>query len=179
MKKLSILLFALLVAAVAPLTSNAQEKAASTTAAETKKLKDGDKCIDFSYTDIDGKTVTLADLKGKYVLIDVWATWCGPCVKEIPFLKKLEEKMHGKNITFVSISCDKDKSKWEEMVKAENLVGVQLHNGGDRTFMDAFGITGIPRFIMLDKKGKVIKTNMIRPSKEKEIYDFLMALKGI
>lgn len=175
MKKLSLLLIALFVAVVAPQVSFAQEK----TAEKAVVLKDGDKCIDFSYTDINGKKVSLADLKGKYVLIDVWATWCGPCVGEIPFLKKLEEKMHGMKITFVSLSVDQDKAKWEEMVKKEKLGGVQLHTGGDKAFMDAFGIKGIPRFILLDKKGMILSAKMIRPSKETEIYDFLMKLKGI
>lgn len=175
MKKLSLLLIALFVAVVAPQVSFAQEKAAENAVV----LKDGDKCIDFSFTDIKGKKVKLADLKGKYVLIDVWATWCGPCVREIPFLKKLEEKMHGMKIEFVSLSVDQDKAKWEEMVTKEKLGGIQLHFGNDQTFMEAFGIKGIPRFILLDKKGVILKANMIRPSKETEIYDFLMNLEGI
>lgn len=175
MKKLSLLLIALFVAVVAPQVSFAQEKAAENAVV----LKDGDKCIDFSFTDINGKTVTLKDLKGDYVLVDVWATWCPPCRGEIPFLKKLEEKMHGKKIKFVSLSVDKDKAAWEKMVKDEQLGGIQLHSGGDNTFMEAFGITGIPRFILLDKTGKVIRAKMIRPSSEQEIYDFLMGLKGI
>ena len=142
-------------------------------------LKDGDKCIDFTYSDINGKKVSLSDLKGKYVLIDIWATWCSPCVNEIPYLKKLEEKMHGKKIAFVSISVDKDKKAWETMVKDLKLGGIQLHNGGNNALLEAFNITGIPRFILLDKKGNVLRSNMIRPSSEKEINDFLSGLKGI
>lgn len=174
MKKLSFLIVALFIAMIAPQITFAQEAKA-----ETVVLKDGDKCIDFSFTDINGKTVTLKSLKGDYVLVDVWATWCSPCRGEIPFLKKLEEKMHGKKIQFVSLSVDQDKAAWEKMVKDEKLGGVQLHSAGDKTFMDAFGISGIPRFILLDKSGKIVKAKMIRPSKEQEIYDYLMALKGI
>lgn len=174
MKKLSILILALFVAMIAPQITFAQEAKG-----EKVVLKDGDKCIDFSFTDINGKTVTLKSLKGDYVLIDVWATWCGPCRNEIPFLKKLEEKMHGKKIKFVSLSVDKDKAAWEKMVKDEKLGGIQLHNGGDNALMEAFGINGIPRFILLDKSGTVIRAKMIRPSNEQEIYDFLMKLKGI
>lgn len=175
MKKLILFVAVLFVAVMTlPTTTFAQEKAAAAVV-----LKDGDKCFDFTYTDINGKEVSLSDLKGKYVLIDVWATWCGPCKGEIPYLKKLEEKMHGKKIVFVSISCDQDKAAWEKMVKDQNLGGVQLHNAGDKAFMEAFGITGIPRFIMLDKKGNILKAKMIRPSKEEEIYTYLMGLKGI
>ena len=115
-------------------TVNAQEK---------KELKEGDQSPTFKYLDINGKEVSLSDLKGKYVYIDVWATWCGPCQYELPHLKELEKKMHGKKIVFVSISCDKDKAAWEKMVKEQGLGGVQLHNGGDREFMTAFGIWGI------------------------------------
>ena len=109
-------------------TVNAQEK---------KELKEGDQAPTFKYLDINGKEVSLSDLKGKYVYIDIWATWCGPCTGELPHLKELEKKMHGKKIVFVSISCDKDKAAWEKMVKEKGLEGVQLHNGGDRAFMDA------------------------------------------
>ena len=148
-------------------------------APQTKVLKDGDKCIDFTYSDINGKKVSLSDLKGKYVLIDIWATWCPPCKKEIPYLKKLEEKMHGKKIVFVSLSVDKNKKAWETMVKDLKLGGIQLHNGGDNALMKALDVSGIPRFVLLDKKGNIVRSKMIRPSSEKEIYDFLIDLKGI
>ena len=150
-------------------TVNAQEK---------KELKEGDQAPTFKYLDINGKEVSLSDLKGKYVYIDVWATWCGPCQYELPHLKELEKKMHGKKIVFVSISCDKDKAAWEKMVKQQGLGGVQLHNGGDREFMTAFGIRGIPRFILLDKEGKIVNPNMTRPSNP-ETEKTLKALKGI
>ena len=150
-------------------TVNAQEK---------KELKEGDQAPTFKYLDINGKEVSLSDLKGKYVYIDVWATWCGPCQYELPHLKELEKKMHGKKIVFVSISCDKDKAAWEKMVKEQGLGGVQLHNGGDREFMTAFGIRGIHRFILLDKEGKIVNPNMTRPSNP-ETEKTLKALKGI
>lgn len=149
---------------------NAQEK--------KEALKAGDPSPVFKYLDINGKEVSLKDLKGKYVYIDVWATWCGPCKRELPHLKELEEKMHGKKIVFVSISCDQDKAAWERMVKEKGLGGIQLHNGGDREFMTAFEIRGIPRFILLDKKGKIVNPNMTRPSNP-ETEKTLKALKGI
>lgn len=127
------------------------------------ELKAGDVSPSFSYQDINGKTVTLENLKGKLVYIDVWATWCPPCRAELPALKQLEEK-YGKDMYFVSISCDQDKSKWEAMVKEKGLKGVQLHIGTDRSFMQAYTITGIPRFILLDEGGKIISCDMTRPS---------------
>ena len=120
-----------------------------------EKLRSGNpSAASFSYPDINGKTVSLADLKGKYIYIDVWATWCGPCRGELPALKELEEKYAGKDIHFVSLSCDKNKKAWENMVTKDQLKGIQLHMGTDRTFMDAYLINGIPRFILLDRDGK-------------------------
>lgn len=137
-----------------------------------ERLRAGNPSIGFSYSDIDGKTVSLADLKGKFVYIDVWATWCGPCRGELPYLKKLEEKYVGKDIHFVSMSCDKKKKAWEDMVKKDELKGIQLHMGSDRTFMDAYLINGIPRFILLDRDGKIISANMTRPSDAKTTSKF-------
>lgn len=130
------------------------------------ELKKGDASPTFSFKDINGKTVTLESLKGKMVYIDVWATWCPPCRAELPALKQLEEK-YGKDIHFVSISCDQDKSKWETMVKEKDLKGIQLHIGTDRSFMQSYEISGIPRFILLDENGKIISSDMSRPSDPK------------
>ena len=127
------------------------------------ELKKGDVSPSFSYLDINGKTVTLASLRGELVYIDVWATWCPPCRAELPALKSLEEK-YGKKMHFVSISCDQDKAKWEAMVHEKGLKGVQLHIGNDRSFMQSYAISGIPRFILLDEQGKIISADMTRPS---------------
>lgn len=132
--------------------------------AQWEKLRSGNPSVGFSYSDIDGKTVSLADLKGKFIYIDVWATWCGPCRGELPALKGLEEKYAGKDIHFVSMSCDKDKKAWETMVKKDELKGIQLHMGTDRSFMDAYLIKSIPRFILLDRDGNIISADMSRPS---------------
>ena len=138
-----------------------------------EKLRSGNpSAASFSYPDINGKTVSLADLKGKYIYIDVWATWCGPCRGELPALKELEEKYAGKDIHFVSLSCDKNKKAWENMVTKDQLKGIQLHMGTDRTFMDAYLINGIPRFILLDRDGKIISANMTRPSDPKTAEKF-------
>ena len=96
--------------------------------------------------------------------------FCGFCMKEI--LKELEEKYAGKDIHFVSLSCDKNKKAWENMVTKEQLKGIQLHMGTDRTFMDAYLINGIPRFILLDRDGNIISANMTRPSDPKTAEKF-------
>lgn len=134
---------------------------------EGSKITKGKKAVGFKYKDIDGKEVSLDDLQGKFVYIDIWATWCGPCREEIPHLQKLEKAFKGMNVAFVSISIDENKDAWEKMVKSEKLGGIQLHTGGDREFIEAFRVSGIPRFILLDPDGNILEANMSRPSEEK------------
>ena len=120
----------------------------------------------FDFKDVNGKLVSLESLKGKFVYIDLWATWCGPCKKEIPFLQKLEHDYADKDINFVSISTDypKDVDKWKTMVKEKKLGGIQLHIGEDTKFVKAYNLQGIPRFILLDKEGKIVDANAPKPS---------------
>jgi thiol-disulfide isomerase/thioredoxin len=122
----------------------------------------------FDYENHKGGKTKLEDLRGKYVYIDVWATWCGPCRAEIPHLKKVEEKYHGKNIEFVSISVDvdKDHEKWQKFVTDKQLGGIQLFADKNWTsdFIKAFGINSIPRFLLIDPNGKVVKADAPRPS---------------
>ena len=125
----------------------------------------------FDYENHKGGKTKLQDLKGKYVYIDVWATWCGPCRAEIPFLKKVEEKYHGKNIEFVSISVDtkKDYEKWKKFVSEKELGGMQLYadNDWNSDFIKAYGINSIPRFILIDPTGKIVASSAERPSSDK------------
>ena len=127
---------------------------------------------------VDGKVWTLADFKGKYVYIDLWATWCNPCKRELPYLKDLEKKFEGAQIVFVGLSTDGDKAKWEQMVRSGAMPGVQLYIGPRSEFQKAYNIDGIPRFILLDRDGVIINNNMSRPSSE-DTFKFLESLEGI
>jgi thiol-disulfide isomerase/thioredoxin len=131
-------------------------------------LNAGDPSPKFDYPDQNGKNVSLDDLKGKYVYVDVWATWCGPCKKEIPFLKEMDEEYKGKNIAFVSLSIDKmeHKDKWLKMIEDEDLKGIQIlaDNDWNSEFVTAYNIKGIPRFILIDTEGNIVNSNAPRPS---------------
>ncbi|MBW1654647.1 TlpA family protein disulfide reductase [Flavobacterium quisquiliarum] len=137
-----------------------------------KELAPGMASPEFNnYLNYAGGTTSLKDLRGKYVYIDVWATWCHPCLNEVPFLNEIEEKYKGKNITFVSISIDREKEleKWRAMIVEKKMGGVQLWAGGNSPveFSDRYYIKGIPRFILLDPKGNIVNQNAPRPSDEK------------
>lgn len=124
-----------------------------------------------NYRNFAGGTSSLKDFRGSFVYIDVWATWCGPCIYEIPYLEKLEKEFHDKNITFISLSIDskRDEPKWEEMIKAKNMVGIQLLADNDYAsqFVQDYFIYGIPRFILIDPQGNIVNYDAPRPSEEK------------
>ena len=132
----------------------------------------------FRAPDVDGKEYTLADFRGKYVYIDMWATWCGPCKREMPYLKALEEEFKDAEIVFVGLSVDKDKAAWENMVRQGELTGVQLYLGTGSRFQEGYRVEAIPRFILLDKEGVIISNDMSRPS-AKETAETLRNLEGI
>ncbi|MCS4228369.1 TlpA disulfide reductase family protein [Sphingobacterium sp. BIGb0165] len=158
-----------------------QKKRATVIMNNMAQLKSGDQGLNFSFPDNNGKTIKFADLKGKVVLIDVWATWCGPCKAEIPHLKKLEQELHGTDVQVVSISVDeeKDKAKWLKMIKDEQLGGLQLFASGWGDFAKYYKITGIPRFMVFDKQGKVVTIDSPRPSSPelKQLLEKVLATK--
>jgi thiol-disulfide isomerase/thioredoxin len=127
-----------------------------------------------NYMDVKGGKKSLDSFKGKYVYIDVWATWCRPCIQQIPYLQTLEKEYHNKNIEFVSISTDESRrsggsweaveKKWRGFIKKKNMTGVQLWSGQDYSFQQAYQINSIPRFILIDPEGKIVDANAARPS---------------
>lgn len=131
-------------------------------------LKMDPTALDFAYKTITGEVVTLKSLRGKYVYIDLWATWCAPCKAEIPALQKLEHEFKGKNIHFVSISMDKqaDKNTWINFVKDNHLSGIQLISDKDfnSEFPRIFQVNAIPRFLLIAPDGKIVSANADRPS---------------
>lgn len=145
-----------------------------------------------NYENYKGGTTSLEDLKGKYVYLDIWATWCGPCKREIPSLKEVEKEFHGKNIEFVSISVDNGrgykgetdeekalaaKEGWKKMIVDKELGGIQLYadKAWESDFIRDYKIDGIPRFILIDPDGNIVSADAPRPSSEK-LVEMLNAL---
>ncbi|WP_163518201.1 TlpA family protein disulfide reductase [Gelidibacter japonicus] len=131
-------------------------------------MLEGSEAPNVQFENTQGDIVNLSDFKGKYTYIDLWATWCGPCIKEIPSLQKLEKEYHGKNIQFVSVSFDKEKDhqKWLDFVKEKNLTGHQLFASEETNniLSKTYNIKMIPRFIFLDPEGKIIDATAPYPS---------------
>ncbi len=119
----------------------------------------------------DGSKTSLTDItgKGKYVYIDIWATWCSFCKREIPLLKRFEQQFHDKNIEFVSISVDKasDKNKWKKTIVDREMGGIQLFSGKTQDefqFTKDYLVKALPRFILIDPDGNIVSPNAPRPS---------------
>lgn len=135
-----------------------------------KKLDPGQVAPAFVYDNISGEKVALADLKGKVVYIDVWATWCGPCLAEQPDLFALEEELHGnEDVAIIGVSIDDDAEAWKNMVEAKEMKGIQLiaDNAWSSGIVKDYLISGIPRFIMIDPNGNIIRASAPRPSSGK------------
>jgi len=165
-------------------TSNSNKEEISKTYEKLKLTARGQPSPKFEgYKNYNGGTTSLDDLigKGKYLYIDVWATWCGFCKKEIPLLKRFEQQYHGKNIEFVSINVDAKnlEKKWKETIEEKEMGGVQLFAGDkhhDLEFTKDYLIKGLPRFILIDPDGNIVSANAPYPSdgdKLEEIFDAL------
>ena len=128
----------------------------------------GAPCPDFCFADNKGGKVRLADLRGKFVYIDLWATWCGPCKGEMPALLALEKQFEGKDILFVSLSVDTNKhvELWKKTITQMGLGGIQLHLGEQWDWLKTFmpSSMSVPRFILLDREGRIIDAHAPRPS---------------
>ncbi len=122
-----------------------------------------------------GDTLALSSLKGKYVLIDFWASWCGPCRRENPNVVKMYEKFKGKPFEIFGVSLDKDHDSWIKAIKADNLGWKHV---SDLLFWQSsvvgdFGIQGIPQTYLLDKQGVIIAKNLRGPALEAKLDEVL------
>jgi thiol-disulfide isomerase/thioredoxin len=136
----------------------------------------GQPAPDFNIVGLDGKKYSLNDFKGKVIYLDFWASWCGPCMRELPFAKKIKQEYEGKDILFLYISIDDDAAAWKKAVASKDIKGVHLN---DPDFSGkvgkAYNLVGIPSYFLIDKNGKIISNNPPRPSSEEELKKVLNA----
>ncbi|MBK7097722.1 MAG: TlpA family protein disulfide reductase [Sphingobacteriales bacterium] len=124
--------------------------------------REGASMPDVIFKDAEGRYVPIADFRGKYIYIDMWASWCIPCIKEIPYLKELEKDYGSKNIVFLSISVDEDKGAWKKKMDELNLSGHQLEVGSSG-FEKLMNMQGIPHFFLFNSEGKLMIYKAPRP----------------
>jgi|GEM_PF-2110475 peroxiredoxin len=119
---------------------------------------------DFQFMDATGKLVKLSDFRGKWVYLDVWASWCSPCLVEIPHLKELERQFQNQGFVFISVSVDNDIKNWQSAIKTYNLKGFQLWSGPDKIWREFYRVSGIPRFMIIDPEGNFYQSSADNPS---------------
>lgn len=137
--------------------------------ARYSKMKKGAPGADFEMTDINGKKYSFKDFRGKVLYIDCWASWCGPCCMEIPFMKKLvEHYKSNNNIEIISISLDQNKNAWIRKLKTDSPKWKQFicTDNFNSQLCKNYDIDAIPRFLMFDKQGNIISLDATRPSSD-------------
>lgn len=146
--------------------------------------RSGMKCPDVSFSDPDGKEHKLSDYFGKVLYIDLWATWCGPCQMEIPYLAKHVEEYKGNpNITFISISVDreKDRGAWLKQVKNDKPAWPQfmVNKEENEVISRQWGVISIPRFLVINADGTIANNDAFRPSDDnfKQKLDAIIAVQ--
>lgn len=135
----------------------------------------GTDAIDFSQPDINGNPVKLSSFKGKYVLIDFWASWCRPCREENPHVVKAFQKFNNKNFTVLGVSLDREKEPWLKAIEKDKLTWTQV---SDLQFWSnaaavMYRVTGIPQNFLVDPNGKIVAKNLRGQELENKLCELL------
>ena len=141
----------------------AQVKAQAVANKIKNSLKVGTTFPDFSEKDLAGKSLSIANYKGKIVMIDFWATWCGPCVGELPNVQAVYKKYHSQGFEIIGVSLDKDKSALNNFLKKNTTMTWQQFfdgNGWQNKLSTKYGINSIPATYLLDGEGKIIAKDL-------------------
>jgi len=145
---------------VQSLVNNFNQAMSAPTPAQKPSI--GSEAPDFSMNDTEGKPFKLSSLRGKYVLVDFWASWCGPCRAENPTVVSAFEKFKDKNFTIVGVSLDEDRGKWLQAIEKDGLAWKQVSElkGWETSVVGMYGFDGIPYNVLIDPKGKIIASEL-------------------
>jgi thiol-disulfide isomerase/thioredoxin len=138
-----------------------------------REINIGDKYTDIRQLSPEGKQLSLSDYEGKLILLEFWASWCGPCRKENPLLIKLYNKYHASGFEIFGVSADSDKRNWINAIKTDQLNWPQVSelNGGNNSAMMTYGIDQIPFNYLIDKDGTIIARNLRGAALEKKLTE--------
>jgi thiol-disulfide isomerase/thioredoxin len=143
--------------------SKKQQAESENTVTETVEVEtaaveaDGVEAPDFTLNDLNGKPLTLSSLRGKYVILDFWGSWCGWCIKGIPQMKEYYQKYAGK-FEILGIDCNDPEEKWKAAVEKYELPWLHVYNTRDSKVLEQYKIEGFPTKIIVGPDGKIVKT---------------------
>jgi thiol-disulfide isomerase/thioredoxin len=142
------------------------------------RVKPGNAAPEFTLTDINGEEVSLSDFRDKVVYLDFWASWCGPCMREVPYAKELKKRFEGENdLVFLYVSVDEDEQAWRRTVEEREIQGVHVRvHGMSHEIAQAYNVRGVPSFFIIDRNGIIHDNNPSRPSGQTIDQELLAAL---
>jgi len=154
---------------------SAQGKEVADRIALLSKIETGRQALPFTQSTVDGKTVTLADFRGKYVLLEFWASWCGPCRGENPNLRKQYQLYKDKGLEIVGVSLDHDKDAWVKAIEHDQLPWVHVSDlqGWKNAVSTSYGIMGVPANFLIDPQGKIVAQNLRGEELNKKLQGIL------
>ena len=126
------------------------------------KLQPGQAAPDFTLPDLDGQLVSLSQFKGQVVLLDFWASWCVPCINDLPYLRKVKEKTADWPVVFVNISLDVDEIAWREAIDKHEIKGVHVRAGSGSDVAKSYQVMGIPSYYLVDSQGLIVEDSDLR-----------------
>ena len=140
---------------------------------DSKRKMVGKLAPDFSATDMDGHSISLKDFRGKVVLLDFWATWCGPCIGEMPNVKKIYDTYHEFGLEVIGISLDKNVEEPRDFLNKYQLPWIQIFDCPDGSLKKLFRVRGIPSLWLIDRDGMVISYGLRGASLKKHIDEII------
>ena len=121
-------------------------------------LQPGQPAPDFTLRDLDGQPVSLSQFRGQVVFIDFWASWCGPCIGNLPDLHKVQERVAAQPVVFINLSLDEDEADWREAIAEHEVEGIHLRaDGWSADVAKAYSINAIPSYYLVDSQGLIVE----------------------
>ena len=155
---------------IEPMEKAAEQAKAAEEAAKNTEI--GKVAPDFTLESVNGDKIALSSLRGKYLLVDFWASWCGPCRNENPNVVKAYAEYASKGFDVLSVSLDRDSAAWRKAITDDKLTWTQLIDASGET-ANKYGVTGIPFTLLLDKEGKIVAKNLRGPALEEKLAELL------